>query len=74
MYIIVRYTQNIIPLLRAGPAELRALLRGECQINDFYSNVNKTPLRKNLLIWQSGLKHNSALIFLVLFSSKEKST
>jgi len=38
------------------------------------NNVNKTPLRKNLLIWQSGLKHNSALIFLVLFSSKEKST
>jgi len=29
------HTQNTIPLLRAGPAELRALLRGECQINRF---------------------------------------
>ena len=28
--------------------------------------------RKNLLIWQSGLKHNSALIFLILFLSRKK--
>ena len=47
-FIIVRYTQNIMPLLRAGRAELRALLRGECQINRFLRNGVLFTLRKGI--------------------------